>query len=122
MRWFGAVVWVLAVNACAAGQGYAEPGRRPPLDLSEKGRTIPEGTPTAFSRSVAARFSDGLPTADILADLRAQNFVCDQDATYCTHALMIGNCATSWTVDFNEDGTLSTRQAFNCMGALEDDE
>ena len=113
------VSFVLA--ACAAGEALTE-GGKPALDLAETGKTSGDGDNTRFSRSVAARYAGGLPATEIIQDLVAQGFSCDEANAYCTRAVMDGACADAWNVDFSGNGEASGTLVRRCMGAEVDEE
>lgn len=115
-----AVLSVLA--ACAAGEARTEVAGPPALDLSEKGLTSGDGTDNAFARSVAARYADAVPVADVMQDLTAHGFSCDESGAYCTRAVMDGPCADAWTVDFSDGGAAHGTLVRRCMGALADEQ
>lgn len=99
MRRLGIAFLSGVLAACAAGEARTE-GAKPALDLPETDKTSGDGADTGFSRSVAARYADGTPAAEILKDLVSQGVSCDEAAAYCTRAVMDGPCADAWTVDF----------------------
>lgn len=110
------VLALMTAGGFGASMANAEPqlGGRPPLNL---GISSDEH---AFTLSVAARFG-GVPTQEIIADLRASGFECDGDHTSCTRARMDGPCALAWVVDFSSDGNASGRYVERCMGAEVDE-
>lgn len=99
-----ALALAAGVSSISAAQSL---GARPALEFTAAGG--------AFARSVAARY-DGIPAAEIRADLRAQEFVCVSDGSYCTRSVSDGSCTNAWTVDIEADGAVSGRHAVLCMG------
>jgi hypothetical protein len=99
---------VLALVAGGSSISAAQSlGARPALEYTTVGN--------AFARSVAARYA-GIPAAEIRADLRAQEFVCVGDGSYCTRTVSDESCTNAWTVDIETDGAVGGRHAILCMG------
>ena len=121
MRRIGIALVSFVLAACAAGEALTE-GAKPALDLSETGKTSGDGDNTRFSRSVAARYAGGLPATEIIQDLVAQGFSCDEANAYCARAVMDGACADAWNVDFSGNGEASGTLVRRCMGAEVDEE
>jgi len=103
-----ALALAAGVSSISAAQS---PGARPAIAFTAAG--------DAFARSVAARYG-GLQAAEIRADLRAQEFVCVSDGSYCTRSVSDGPCTDAWTVDLEADGAVSGRHAVLCMGGEEE--
>ena len=101
------VALAVGVSSISAAQSL---GARPALQFTAAG--------DAFAQSVAARY-DGVPAGEIRADLRAQEFVCVSDGSYCTRSVSDGPCTDAWTVDIEASG-VSGRHAVLCMGGEEE--
>ncbi len=124
LRHTGFILFSVLAACTLPGHVSAETplAERPALDFSEKITTSGMGENTAFARSVARRYGNGLTQDSILADVKAQGFSCDADGASCTRSATDGVCADAWMVDFDESGAASGRHVKRCMGALEDDE
>lgn len=96
------------VSTISAAQSL---GARPALEITAAG--------DGFARSVAARYA-GIPAVEVRADLRAQEFVCVDDGSYCTRSVSDGPCTNAWTVDIEASGAVSGRHAVLCMGGEEE--
>ena len=103
-----ALALAVGVSSISAAQSL---GARPALQFT--------AAADAFAQSVAARYN-GVPAAEIRADLRAQEFVCVSDGSYCTRSVSDGPCTDAWTVDIEASGAVSGRHAVLCMGGEEE--
>ena len=104
------IVLALAVGVAPVSSAQSL-SARPAIEFTTAGN--------AFERSVAARYA-GFPAAEIRADLRAQQFVCVSDGSYCTRSVSDGSCTNAWTVDIESDGAVGGRHAVLCMGGEEE--
>lgn len=102
-----ALALAAGVSSISAAQSLSA---RPALEFTAAGN--------AFERSVAARYA-GVPAAEVRADLRAQEFECVSDGSYCTRTVSDGPCTDAWTVDIEAGGGVSGRHAVLCMGGEE---